>query len=145
MWTNKNKSVDREFREYAREMFRSSVVSLFWNILSYRKKNGGFTQTTLADRIGVHKSAPSRWFSGECPNWEEDTIADIATALDVELEIYARDRKTGQRFAPQGPVGEIAAPPPAASEGVPQFQKLPPAPGSGGGYRPPYRATFSAH
>jgi transcriptional regulator with XRE-family HTH domain len=104
MWTKKNKSAENEFRDYARDSFRSAVVSLFWNILAYRKKHSGFTQTALAEKIGVHKSAPSRWFSEEKPNWEENTMADIATALDVELEIFARDRKTGIWFSPSGVV-----------------------------------------
>lgn len=104
MWMKKLPSAEIERRDYQREVFRSSVVSLFWNILAFRKKHSGFTQSALAERIGVHKSAPSRWFAGDKPNWEENTMSDIADALDVELEIFARDRKTGQRFAPYGPI-----------------------------------------
>src|ERR1700742_1983013 len=102
MWTRKNKSADITVSEYDRDVLKSSVVSLFWNILSYRKRESGFTLTDLAAKIGVHKSAPSRWFGNDRPNWEENTMADIANALGVELEVYARDKKTGVRFAPYG-------------------------------------------
>lgn len=104
MWTKKQSSADIERRDYQRETFRASVISLFANVFAYRKKHSGFTLTALAEKVGIHKSAPSRWFSGEHPNLEENTMADIADGMDVELEIYARDRKTGMRFAPYGPV-----------------------------------------
>ena len=54
MWTKKNKSAAYERRQYDREMFRSSVVSLMWNVLAYRKQTSSFTQTDLAEQIGVH-------------------------------------------------------------------------------------------
>jgi hypothetical protein len=83
-------------------MFRSSVVSLFWNLLAHRKRESGFTLSDLASKVGVHKSSPSRWFGDSQPNFEANTMVDIANALDVDLEIYARDRKTGQRWAAYG-------------------------------------------
>jgi len=83
-------------------MLRSAFVSLFWSIISRKKQHGGFSLKTLADKIGVHKSSPSRWFSGGHPNWTVNTIADIADALDVDLELKARDRQTGETFAPCG-------------------------------------------
>lgn len=104
MWTRHPKSRDALIAGFDREMLRSAFVSLFWAVISYRKKQGGFALKTLADKIGVNKSAPSRWFSGERPNWTVNTIADIAGALDVEIEIKARDRQTGIVFASYGVV-----------------------------------------
>jgi hypothetical protein len=83
-------------------MLRSAFVSLFWSIISRKNQHRGFPLKTLADKIGVHKSAPSRWFSGGHPNWTINTISDIANALDLDLEIRARDRKTGETYAPYG-------------------------------------------
>jgi transcriptional regulator with XRE-family HTH domain len=102
MWTRQPKSRDALIKGFDREMLRSAFVSLFWAVIDYRKKHGGFVLKTLSDKIGVNKSAPSRWFSGERPNWTVNTIADIAGALDVEIEIRARDRQTGMVFAPHG-------------------------------------------
>jgi hypothetical protein len=79
-------------------------VSLFWNIIAYKKSLGRYSLKRFSDAIGVNKSAPSRWFSGDRPNWQINTIADIAKALDVEIVIRARDRQTGVVFAPHGMV-----------------------------------------
>jgi hypothetical protein len=96
-------SKERRFTEYDRHMARSMFVSLFWNIIAFKKKHGGFSLKTLASKIGVNKSSPSRWFSSKQPNWTIDTIADIASALDVDIEIRARDRTTGTVFMASGP------------------------------------------
>lgn len=102
MWTKSPKSKDALLIGYDREMLRSAFVSLFWAVICYKKSHGGFALKTLADKLGINKSSPSRWFSGERPNWEVNTISDIAGALDVEIEIRARDRKTGVIFTPHG-------------------------------------------
>ncbi len=85
-----------------RAMLRSAFVSLFWNVISHKKDHGGFSFTKFAERLGVNKSAPSRWFSAERPNWTINTISDIEQALDLDIEIWARDRKTGIVFSPAG-------------------------------------------
>ena len=102
MWTRIPKSRDRLLLAYDREMLRSAFVSLFWSIISRKNRHGGFPLKTLADKIGVHKSAPSRWFSGRHTNWTVNTISDIANALDLDLEIRAHDRKTGETYTPYG-------------------------------------------
>lgn len=100
----RSKSKEARLRSYDREMLRSAFVSLFWNIIAFKKEAGRFTQKALADKIGVNRSAPTRWFSEKRPNWQVDTIADIADALNVELDIRARDRETGILFAVSGAV-----------------------------------------
>jgi hypothetical protein len=107
MWTRTLKSRDKLLIAYDREMLRSAFVSLFWSIISHKNRRGAFPLKTLADKIGVHKSAPSRWFSGGHPNWTINTISDIANALDLDLEIKARDRKTGETYAPHGLVDPV--------------------------------------
>jgi DNA-binding Xre family transcriptional regulator len=102
MWMKRSNSKEALLAEYERGMLRSAFVSLFWSIIAYRKAHGRFALKMLADRIGIHKSASTRWFSGERPNWTVNTIADIANALEVEIEITATDRKTGVRFASYG-------------------------------------------
>jgi hypothetical protein len=102
MWMKRSNTKEALLAEYNRGMLRSAFVSLFWSIIAYRKAHGRFALKMLADRIGVHKSSATRWFSDERPNWTVNTIADIANALDVELEITAVDRKTGVRFATHG-------------------------------------------
>jgi transcriptional regulator with XRE-family HTH domain len=76
---------------------------MFWSIISERRKKNGFALQTLADALGIDKSAVSRWFSGT-PNWTMNTVSDIANVLDVEINISGRDRRTGQIFTASGPV-----------------------------------------
>jgi transcriptional regulator with XRE-family HTH domain len=87
-----SKKTDPKFEmAYTRAMLRSAFVSLFWGIISERKKLGGFTFQDLAKKIGSTKHEVSRWFNGD-PNWTLNTIASIANALEVELKIEAVDR-----------------------------------------------------
>jgi transcriptional regulator with XRE-family HTH domain len=100
MWTKANYSKDEILKDYDRSMLRSAFVSLFWNVMKAKK----ISQQQLADEIGVHKSAPSRWFSGERPNWEVNTIADIASVLGLDVEVRAVDRSTGVVYSAYGPI-----------------------------------------
>jgi transcriptional regulator with XRE-family HTH domain len=95
------KSDPKFVRAYDRAMLRSAVVSLFWGVISERKKSGTFTLQGLAKLIGTNKAEVSRWFKGD-PNWTLNTVAAIANALNVDLEIRARDRETGIVFTSAG-------------------------------------------
>lgn len=99
-----------ELREYDRGALRSAFVSLFWSVICDKKKRHAFSLKALSDSIGVNKSAPSRWFSGNRPNWTLNTISDIANVLNLDLTITATDRDTGQRFAPQGRIAVASEP-----------------------------------
>lgn len=104
MTRRKRKSLDRAL---AREMLRSSFVSLFWAAFQFRKKSDGYKLTDLAKDSDNDKGQLSRWFSG-LPNWQINTVSDIAEALDLEIEIRAKDRKSAVIFTPSG-VEEPAA------------------------------------
>ncbi len=109
-----NRSEDH-MRAYNRGMMRSAVVSLFWAAIADRKKRGGFTFQALAKALGRDKSAISRWFSADAqPNWSLDTIADIAEALNLDLQVTATDRVTGAVYGSTGvrhaPMGLPAKP-----------------------------------
>jgi transcriptional regulator with XRE-family HTH domain len=96
-----SKKTDPKFEmAYDRAMLRSAFVSLFWGIISERKKMGGLTFQELAKKIGSTKHEVSRWFNGD-PNWTLNTVASIANALDVELKIEAVD-KSHRVFKPSG-------------------------------------------
>ena len=90
--------------DYDRGMLRSAFVSLFWAANSDRRaQTKSFTLQSIADALHVDKSAVSRWFGGQ-PNWTVNTIADLAHVLDLEIEITAKNRKTGTIYAPHGVV-----------------------------------------
>lgn len=84
-------------RDYDREMLRSSVVTMFYSALQ-RKKERGYTSQEMADTLGIHKSSVSRWFSGPLPNWELNTVSDIAFAMNLDLHVSACDRESGEVF-----------------------------------------------
>lgn len=110
IWTRKPEPRHKRLAAYRRGMLRSAFVSLFWNILQYKKRTEQLTQKDLAERIGIHKSNPSKWFSGDRPNWSVDTIADISAALGVTLDIRAIDKATGVSFNVSGiEVGDLPA------------------------------------
>jgi transcriptional regulator with XRE-family HTH domain len=96
-----SKKNDPKFQmSYDRAMLRSAFLSLFWGIISERKKHGGFTFKEFAKKVGSSKHEVSRWFNGD-PNWTINTVASIAHALDVELRIEAVDR-ANRVFNPSG-------------------------------------------
>jgi len=80
-------------------MLRSAFVSLFWAVISDRKKNG-LTLIAVAKAIGSSKHEVSRWFRGD-PNWTINTIASIAHALKLTLRILAIDEE-GRVYGPSG-------------------------------------------
>ena len=105
MPTHKN---DPKFvKAYERGMLRSAFVSLFWGIATERKKTGDFTFKWLAETLGKNKGEVSRWFSGD-PNWTVNTIANLADAFDVEIQITAIERKTGRIFTSSGLQNSVA-------------------------------------
>jgi transcriptional regulator with XRE-family HTH domain len=90
MPTNRSKTDDPKFEKaYYRAMLRSAFLSMFWAVISDRKKNG-LTLISLAKEIGSSKHEVSRWFNGD-PNWTINTIAAIARALKLTLRVQAVD------------------------------------------------------
>jgi len=115
----KSNNKDAMLREYDRNLLRGALTSLFWGVIMARKKRGRYTMQDVADAIGKDKSAISRWFS-TAPNWRLDTVADIASALDLDLEFQARERSTGAVFTTSGQVvGQGSPVAPATSAALP--------------------------
>lgn len=97
------KRSDPKFRRiYERSALRAAFRSLFWAVITERRKQpNGFKLSDLAKAIATSKHEVSRWFNGD-PNWTVNTIANLADALDIDLEIMARDRMTGAVYTPTG-------------------------------------------
>jgi len=88
-------------RAYDSGMLKSAFVSLFWTCITDRRKRGPFTFQQFAKDLNVNKGEVSRWFNGE-PNWRLSTIASIANALDLDIQVTAIERSTGKIFTPAG-------------------------------------------
>jgi hypothetical protein len=118
---NSRKTDPKFIRAYDRGLLRSAFVSLFWSVITERRKrDASFTLQGLAKKLSANKAEVSRWFRGD-PNWTVNTIANLATALDLELHIEARERTTGIVFVPSGikmlPVQAVERPNPTTSTG----------------------------
>ena len=94
---------EAHLKAYDRTLFSASVVSLFWAAITERRRHEKFPLKALADATGIDPAKISRDFSGE-PNLRAHTMADIAGALDLDLELRARHRKTGVVFIASGPL-----------------------------------------
>ena len=90
-------------RDYDRSLLKSSLLSLFWAVISDRRGRGKYTLQQVADSVGTDKSVVSRWFA-KPPNWRLDSVSDVASALGLDLEFRARERATGRIFSPSGHV-----------------------------------------
>jgi hypothetical protein len=91
---------------FDRSMLRGAFASLFWGVISDRRKRGELTLQALAESLRLDKSAVSRWFGDPFPNWTLNTIADLTHVLDLELEVTARDRRTGLIYTAAGLVSQ---------------------------------------
>ncbi len=99
MSTRKRKFGTDRLGDYDRLMLRSAFVSIFWAVL----KDQGRQLKFLAKELRVDKSAVSRWFSTKSPNFQIDTISDIARALDLEIMVTARPRDGSPKiYTPSG-------------------------------------------
>ncbi len=92
---------EKTLRDYDRGLLKSGLTSLFWAVVQDRKRRGKYTMLDVARAVGKDKSAVSRWFSS-APNWRLETVADIASALDLDLEFQARERTTGRIYTASG-------------------------------------------
>ena len=107
MWTKPKSKNDRSFiKEVNRGFLRSTFKSLFWAVISAKRKERELTFSELAETLDKSKSIVSRWFSGD-PNWRINTIADLALALEVDINVTAVDRQTGRVFSASGEVNPL--------------------------------------
>jgi transcriptional regulator with XRE-family HTH domain len=98
----KTRTTAKYKKAYDRAILRTAFVSLFWAIVTERRKHDpSFTLQGLAKRMGANKAELSRWFKSE-PNWTLNTIANLANGLGVDLQIQAIDQRTGVVFTPAG-------------------------------------------
>jgi DNA-binding phage protein len=91
MSTRTRRSDPKFVLAYDRGMLRSAFVSLFLECHCRAKEERSFTLQGLAKTLGKNKAEVSRWFKSE-PNWTISTIAHIAHALNLELQIRAVDK-----------------------------------------------------
>ena len=143
MSTKTRNDTDR-LRAFNEEVLRAAYVSLFWAVVTERRKHGTFTLQSIAEKLNIDKSGVSRWFSGDPPNWELNTIAAVADALGIELqEPTAIDRATGVIFTPSGVQQGSADSDTTSTDSVPPPRRVTKTPQvrMSGSSRPPQTST----
>lgn len=73
--------------------------------ISERRKEKGYTQTSLAAKIGVHSSAVSQWEAGATPR--PDVLARLAPALDVTTQWLQTGQSEPDSHAKTGPIDVV--------------------------------------
>jgi hypothetical protein len=89
-------------RTHDRQMLRALFQSAFMSVIQTRKAREGYQLKQLAEDTQNLKSTVSRWFSSNPPNWQIDTMADIADALDLEVVLQLKDRKSKEMHTELG-------------------------------------------
>lgn len=98
------------YRSFEIENLKADFFGMFLVAIQARKNEQGLTQDELAHRLGKEKTGTSKLLSGP-RNWQISTIAEMALALDVEIELALVDKTNpARKFTP---TGEICAPAPA--------------------------------
>lgn len=92
---------DKFLREFSQQMLRAMVQSVFVSVFNEAKRTSKLSQSGLAKRLGINRSVISRNLS-DPPNWTVDKISDMAEALNVDIEIIARNRVSGQCHTARG-------------------------------------------
>lgn len=114
----KSSEADRFELHYFQGMLRAAFRSLFWSIISERKKSGTFSLARLVALLPRgDKGKVSKWFNGD-PNWTINTIGTLADALNVDIEIKAIDRTTGVVFTPAGIAQPVSVSAYSATPGI---------------------------
>ena len=106
---NKRRTQKSRDRVLDRQMLRALFQSAFMSVIQTRKAREGYQLKQLAEDTQNLKSTVSRWFSSDPPNWQIDTMADIADALDLEVVLQLKDRKSGEVHTALGISSEAPA------------------------------------
>lgn len=82
---------DEEFRKGFEEELRK--VRIVHALIVLREKRG-LTQAALAKKMGVSQPFIAKLESGESNNFNLETLAKLATALDSDLEVRFHPRRS---------------------------------------------------
>ena len=91
-----------EQRAFERDVIKLVAFAELLKALDDIREAGHVSKAELARRVGIKPSVVSRLFNGEGKNVQLDTVADVADALDIYLDVRIRrqPKRTDSRHAP---------------------------------------------
>jgi|CZKG01.1.fsa_nt_gi DNA-binding Xre family transcriptional regulator len=95
-------TTDEERAAHEREVAKLVAFAELLNIFDDVREGSQISKAELARRIGVKPSVVSRLLDGKGRNVQLDTVADVADALDVYIEMRVRPqpKRKQSRHAP---------------------------------------------
>ena len=101
-------TTDEERATYEREVAKLVAFAELLNIFDQIRAGSQISKAELARRIGVRPSVVSRLLDGKGRNVQLDTVADVADALDVYIEMRVRPQPK-RKQARHAPIEVLAA------------------------------------
>jgi DNA-binding phage protein len=94
---------------FERELAKANAIATLMLALDEARKRNDLSKAEVARRVGSERSSISRLLSGNEANPTFNTLADVADALDVEIEVRVKPRAARSR-RPHTPVKVVSAP-----------------------------------
>jgi DNA-binding Xre family transcriptional regulator len=101
-------TTDEERASYEREIAKLVAFAELLNIFDEIRAGSHVSKAELARRIGVRPSVVSRLLDGKGRNVQLDTVADVADALGVYIEMRVRPQPK-RKYARHAPIEVHAA------------------------------------
>ena len=101
-------TTDEERASYEREVAKLVAFAELLNIFDDIRAGSQISKAELARRIGVQPSVVSRLLDGKGRNVQLDTVADVADALGVYIEMRVRPQPK-RKQARHAPIEVLAA------------------------------------
>jgi DNA-binding Xre family transcriptional regulator len=101
-------TTEEERAYFEREVAKLTAYAELLNLLDEVRAGSQLSKAEVARRIGVKPSVVSRLLDGKGRNVQLDTVADVADALDVYIEMRVR-RQPKRKQARHAPIEVLAA------------------------------------
>jgi DNA-binding Xre family transcriptional regulator len=101
-------TTEEERASFEREVAKLAAYAELLNIFDEVRAGSQLSKAEVARRVGVKPSVVSRLLDGKGRNVQLDTVADVADALDVYIEMRVR-RQPKRKQARHAPIEVIAA------------------------------------
>ncbi len=93
---------------FERELAKATAIAMLLQSIEQTRERRRLSKAEVARRVGSERSAISRLLAGKNANPTFNTLADLADALDLEIELHVRERPAKSK-KPHTPVKVLPA------------------------------------